>query len=514
MEISLNKEKLQTSEVLGVKLSQTILESDVIVPDVKPDIKKVVSVSGIVCVKQRVVQQDKVYVQGVVHMTVLYIPDGDVIGKIKSVTVSRDFNHSIDVNGVTPDIKLPIEAEAEDFDFTLINSRKINVRCKILVSVKAMRPVELMIATGTETEDVITKTDKILVCNSTPLYPCQVILREQLELPTGKPTIGEILRVNILPLGHEVQLLDKKAVVKGSVKVSVLYGAVDEDGSIQYLEYSLPFSEVYDMESAMEDMEGEVDYSIGDLYTEVREDSDGEARCIGVEVVLDASIKGSEAREVSVLTDAYSLSGDAEMVYDECNIEQLVDNLTAQIQHKDRVNIPEMMPPIAEVCDVNSTATVERISIEDGNIIVYGKASTEIIYLSDDENQPVVSFKHNSDFTHTFPCRDETDGCACDAKVWVEHMSYNLSGSDEMELRGIICVNIKVIKGGACRLVKDIEIADTPIDSRARVIIYFVQEGDSLWKIAKRYHTTVDKIKCLNGLESDKLLVGQQIKIA
>jgi membrane-bound lytic murein transglycosylase D len=40
-----------------------------------------------------------------------------------------------------------------------------------------------------------------------------------------------------------------------------------------------------------------------------------------------------------------------------------------------------------------------------------------------------------------------------------------------------------------------------------------VRRGDSLWKLASRYGTTVDRIKRDNGLRNDKLYVGQKLKI-
>ena len=43
--------------------------------------------------------------------------------------------------------------------------------------------------------------------------------------------------------------------------------------------------------------------------------------------------------------------------------------------------------------------------------------------------------------------------------------------------------------------------------------IYTVKKGDSLWTIANRYNTTVEKIKVLNKLTNNLLSIGQQLKI-
>lgn len=42
---------------------------------------------------------------------------------------------------------------------------------------------------------------------------------------------------------------------------------------------------------------------------------------------------------------------------------------------------------------------------------------------------------------------------------------------------------------------------------------YTVQAGDTLWKLANRYGTTVSELKVLNGLKSDYLFVGQKLSI-
>ena len=46
------------------------------------------------------------------------------------------------------------------------------------------------------------------------------------------------------------------------------------------------------------------------------------------------------------------------------------------------------------------------------------------------------------------------------------------------------------------------------------VIIYVVKSGDTLWKIAKRFGSTVDDIVRVNGMENpNKLNVGEKVYI-
>jgi len=42
---------------------------------------------------------------------------------------------------------------------------------------------------------------------------------------------------------------------------------------------------------------------------------------------------------------------------------------------------------------------------------------------------------------------------------------------------------------------------------------YIVKKGDSLWKIANQYNTTVDNLKSINNLTTDALSIGQIIKL-
>lgn len=56
------------------------------------------------------------------------------------------------------------------------------------------------------------------------------------------------------------------------------------------------------------------------------------------------------------------------------------------------------------------------------------------------------------------------------------------------------------------------QLAKAPVVESAKV--HKVQSGDTLWAISKRYGTSVDELKRLNGLDSNLIVVGQNLVIS
>ncbi len=513
MAMHLIKEERKTGEVICQKTSQTMVESDVIVPDVKPDIKKVLEISSSVCITQKSIQQDKIFLQGVIRMTVLYLPDEDASGRLCSLFATQEFSHSIDCRGAMPDMQLSCEILTETVDHTLLNSRKLNLRCVLGIGIKVVRPILLSLATGMEGDaEVALQRERLRLLGNTEVCECQIILREQLEFPSGKPTIGEILRITAVPTATELRLMDSKAVAKGQVRICTLYSS-ELDQSVQFMEHLLPFTEILDMENAVEGMDGDIDFSLADIYYEIRDNADGEPKNLGLELVLSATVRGNEVTEIDAVTDAYSLGGELELTCGTHHIEQLLDHSTAELSHKDQAQIPSMLPPLKQVCDVNANARIDRIMADGEQITLYGTVRTNILYLTADETIPVSGFSHTSEFTHSFPVAGADSNTVCDARVFLDHVSYTLSGNDSLELRFILGLTVKSLKTGETAFVEGIAPRPDAGKLHPCMVLYFVQKGDSLWKIAKAYHTTVENIKALNKLESDTIYPGQQLKL-
>lgn len=56
-------------------------------------------------------------------------------------------------------------------------------------------------------------------------------------------------------------------------------------------------------------------------------------------------------------------------------------------------------------------------------------------------------------------------------------------------------------------------VSDNDATNPSECVIYTVEAGDSLYEIAKKYDTTADLIKEYNGLESNDLSIGQELRV-
>lgn len=92
--------------------------------------------------------------------------------------------------------------------------------------------------------------------------------------------------------------------------------------------------------------------------------------------------------------------------------------------------------------------------------------------------------------------------------LWKIANTYGTTASAIKSLNNLSSDNLSV--GQTLLIPKSTSVPSAPETSN---VIYTVKSGDSLWKIANTYNTTVDQLMKYNNLTNNLLSVGQQIKI-
>ena len=132
MLLDTTKETLCVNRVVGKKKEIIMVEGDIIVPDIKPDILNTACTSGNVFVYKKETLDEKVRLDGSVCAEIVYLADNDD-NSIRGLKTTLDFTEIIDFEKCKSGMMLNEYARIKNIECKVLNSRKINVKASIEV---------------------------------------------------------------------------------------------------------------------------------------------------------------------------------------------------------------------------------------------------------------------------------------------------------------------------------------------------------------------------------------------
>jgi len=497
MSLELLKEAFKVNNLLGEDTIQTVIENDIIVPDTKPDIARVLLLDGDVFVTGSDTGTDRAVISGCIVCKILYISD-DESRSVKGIVSNIPFSYTLDIQGVRSGMKCRAKDIIEHMDYSLLNGRKINVKTILSINCKVYDEIEREVSSGIiGLEDIQALKDSVVINTHLGSNKVNFIIKEDIDLPSSKPSIGEILRNDVKISGKDFKVAEGKIFIKSDIGISTLYIADDESRSMQFLENELAFSQFVELEDVDEDTIINIDYDLIDYKIEAIEDTDGELRNIRAEIALNIYVNGLCQKTVEVLSDAYSPKSKIILERQQLNLDEIHSENKSQIVIRDTVDLTECNPEVAEIFNVLCKYNVSESRIEDDKVIIEGSVENNILYLANNEDQPVFCLKKEIPFRHEVDIKGINSNMRSDISLEIEHCNYSMISTEQVEIRAVIGVNTRV---ETKRIVPIINKANENLVDENRplsmpsVVIYITQSGDSLWKIAKKYGTTVDTL--------------------
>lgn len=507
--MELLKESVRLSQSVYKGDTRVMAEGDVVVPDIKPDILKLLQVDAVSYVTNAETSDGRLDIEGCVDMTILYIPDREG-ERARSIEASFDFSHRVESKKITADTSAEVMSNVVKVEFSAINSRKVKVKAVVSLDydVCGIRESELPFEVSGDAE---IRREAVKLRSVVDMSVHRFNIRESLEIPNAQGSVNEILKTDVKISDTDYKTVTGKVVVKGEAGICVLY--TNEEMDIEFTEADIPFTEVLDSEDVNEDTICDIEYSVCGIESKVEEDSDGDRRLIVLDIAVEAQLKAEEEIAFDMISDCYIPREKTIIDAEEIEVEELVSSPSMQNTLREIIDFDGSGPKVSEVYNVITRASVQKVQLQRGKLLCEGKLSAYILYLSESADNPVYSLKKDIPFSYMMECDVPTDGMEAQLKADIRHTSYNLNSAGELELRCILALSSNIVNRRKIKVINSVEKGEDG-GIKNGIVIYFVQNGDTLWDIAKRYSVTCNEITEFNKLEEGKeLSAGERLFI-
>ena len=338
-------------------------------------------------------------------------------------------------------------------------------------------------------------------------------IKEELSLTGGKPNIGQLLWREMKLRDVTAKPLDGRLHLDGELSVFVIYSAEDENMPMQWLEETMPFSGDMDMSDVKEEQIPMVTVRLAHKDIEAKPDYDGEMREMDVDAVLELDIKLYEEEEVELLSDMYSNNREIELTRAEACFDQILTRNMCKSKVAEKLKLPQA-ERILQICHNEGTIKLDDVEVGEDCLQIDGVLEITLLYLTSDDTSPVQSSVEQVPFRCTAEARGIREDSVYQLDAGLEQLSAVMMGGDMVEVKAVIALDFLVLQPVREPVITGATV--TPMDLQKLqelpgIVGYIVQPDDTLWDIAKKFHTTVGTIISTNELADDQVKRGQRL---
>ena len=512
--MDLRKTTVQFDKLKEQTVYQMTFDDDFIVPDTNPDIGQIVLSDGRIELEETRRLTGRAKIKGRLYFKMMYNPEAG--GEVFVMRGALPFDEVINMEQLDEKDYLHVSPEIDDLTVAMINSRKISVKAVITFRLSAEAIDSQEIAGDFESDmncEVITeKTDvsKIAVLQKDTLR-----VKLETEVSSGQPNVGRIIWEESDIRNVEVKAEDGGILVSGEMNVYIMYAAEDERIPLQWLERTIPFSGNIELPYAVQEMIPFVDVTLSHAEINLMPDSDGETRVFTIDGVLELDIRLFEEETVVYLSDIYSPVMDVQPQMKDTYMESILVKNGSKFRTGGRVLI-HGDERVLQVCHCRGCIKVDDTEMTEDGVRAEGALLINALYMTADDRNPMRAVKGAVPFSFVMEAKGIDKECHYQLKTSLEQLSAVLLGNGELEIKAVISAELLVRQTATRPVVSGVNVKPFDLDRIAKlpgISGYVVKEGDTLWKIAKKYHAGLDSIREVNGLKSNDINPGDRLII-
>ncbi len=503
MTFETSKETFNINQIIASKSQSSVIESDCIVPDIKPDLLQVVQTSGIVNVYKKELSDGKMRIDGSVLAYVMYIGSDGKKKQIKSICHNMDFSQIIVLGNVKSEMNENTSVSLNQINCKIINERKVSIKAELGFNVQVFTSSSIENINDVKIDDLQKLEKKFNINTIVGIGSTKANISEKINCDSK---IQDILSVTANVNSIDSKISVNKVLEKANFDIKIMY--LSNDNKINIVKRTFPIMGFIDMNNVKNENVCLPHFEINNLLVKPNGTED-------LSISLDADINISlivyENKEISIIQDMYSPSKNLKFTR---KLLSTTGSLVSQagtynFQHREALNIGEnnvcnIEPRLANIqtsisgniVTIVADANFDILSTDKSGILSLNKITVPINYKLSISNQEAISA--NSSISVNYNIINE---------------NFNITPANELDLRMDVNFILSINSNVSLNIVNSVSEESAPQIPPYNIVIYYTKGNETLWEIAKKYKSTPANIMKMSNLKSNQLTPGMQLFI-
>jgi len=506
MSLSVKESRIVAVNRVGENTLQTVLQGKVELPSTAAPIGRIIWVKGTPVVNSFTPDQDRVYVQGAVDLAMVYAPETleDEPAGLKRVEWpgALPFDAHVEVIGADPASTASIELAVLACEWELA-AGQFSVDVDLILAITAV--VDQVreftaVSSANLAKAVKLVTDGIVLNPVSP--PVQLTVAKQLTGMLEFAADEDDLVRTVLDLDAQIKLEEPifsegGLEVRGWADLTLLYETENLSVKVRSFSGALSFELSYERDGLEPGMALEARLEKGCEGFVV---NDG--RSVRVELSLGGVLLAKKLQPVQVLTEISAPGGLVEVRTELLAADSFVSQKEQQAVVRGLVELTQDLPPIREILALRAAAHLTDYEVEEDKLTIEGVLDAEVFYLahSEEDIKPLFRgyFPEALPFIQTLAVPGLELGMQPRISLEVVSTRPDLINRETLEAAVTLRYKVDVLEYLEVEaVVEAVDVDPAPEDPPAMTFV-FAQCGDTVWKLARRYHTSEEAILAAN----------------
>lgn len=499
MDFAIARETIATNETIFKGNVQQSIDCDITLPEYCPDILRILKCQLIPRTSSYSINGDRLSIDGSALMRILYIDE--TAATIHSYEQICPFNKSVDVGNIVGTASTELDCELEYVNCRAVNQRRIDINAAINIKINVSAVKEKQILSSASGNGIQIRTEGTESITIKGFTQKTISVDETLELSRSDSAIAQLIRYDGNVILSDVKVITNKLLIKGELVIKMLYSADDKSNKIESLSHALPISQIIDVDGLDDTDKCDVRLKLSSLDIALRSDSNGELRLADIAAKISATAISAKNINLQVINEAYSVK--CALATEKQNIRfiSIGDSVNDVFLFHGTLDLASI--GISSVIDVWINSTSSNASVDGKKLKVSGSIALSLLVL--DSSNQVSYLERQVDFENGYDLNESYSNAQCDISVSANAIDHIAHSGDKIDVRAELKIDAVIFKVCQKNIITRLQPdeANTSITSPCALTIYFCDEKESVWDIAKKYNTTVEAVMSENELESE-----------